>query len=221
MARRYGKSSISPIIFRILVFALFLALIPTVAYNLDSLVIIIFALVALAGILAILLLFYIRQQEQAKLKAITISQVDYMSGVEFEQYLGEILKHQGFAIEFTKVSGDFGTDIVAKMGKLRYSIQAKRRNKHIDRSAISDAVAAKRFYNCNRSMVITNNYFSKDAKRFAYSNFCKLIDRERLAEWMVEFQKGRKDDREKTTQGSYPFQLKQSQLTHSPTAESS
>lgn len=142
----------------------------------------------IAGITATILVWWVKHLELQKLKALRLSDVDRMTGEEFEKYLEEILKFQSYKTNLTKRSGDFGTDIVARKNQEVYSIQAKRYKYNVSRTAISDAVAAMKFYGCNRSMVITTNYFSSDAKKFAEVNNCVLIDRDRLTQWILDFQ---------------------------------
>ncbi len=163
-------------------------------YSVDSLIpmAVILSIFVIASGCGILL--YIYQQQQRALKAIEVSDIDNMTGIEFERYLGNLLKSQGYKIAFTRVSGDFGTDIVAKLNHDTYSVQAKRYTHSVDRSAISDAVAAMKVYGCNKSMVITSNYFTAMAKQFGRMNQCVLIDRNELAKWIVTFQRDLKTD---------------------------
>ena len=64
-----------------------------------------------------------------------------MTGVEFEQYVGALLKHQGYKVQFTSTSNDFGVDIIAWKDGCKYVIQCKRYKDSLNREAISDAVA--------------------------------------------------------------------------------
>ena len=134
------------------------------------------------------LVWYSYLTERRKVRAFTLSHIDTLKGEEFERYLGEVLKTQGYTVAYTKQSGDFGTDIVAMQGNDRYSIQVKRYNHSVNRSAISDAVAGMAYYHCNKCMVITTNYFTKQAIEFAQANNCELIDRDTLSAWILAFQ---------------------------------
>lgn len=148
----------------------------------------IYAGVLLVVALALLLAWLYRHVEEEKLHAIEVSNIDLMSGVEFEHYLQKLLGHQGFSTTETPRSGDLGVDLVAKRGKEKIAIQAKRYDKKVSRRAISDAVAGMQYYDCNRAMVITNNYFTPGAEKLAQSTDCTLIDRDSLAEWIMELQ---------------------------------
>jgi restriction system protein len=122
-------------------------------------------------------------------KAIQISDIDIMSGIEFEHYLQRLLIHRGYQTQLTKGSGDLGVDIIASRGDEKIAIQAKRyEGAKVSRRTVSDAVGGLMHYGCNKAMVITNNYFTQDAIKLAQSNGCKLVDRDTLANWIIEYQ---------------------------------
>jgi restriction system protein len=112
-----------------------------------------------------------------------------MKGIDFEKYVCRLLEHQGYKAKLTGGSGDFGVDIIAQRGDLKYAIQVKRHTSKVNRRAISDAVAGKGHYGCNAALVVTNSYFTKDAITFAQSTKCELVNRDTLAKWILEFQK--------------------------------
>ncbi len=135
------------------------------------------------------LIYIIIQQEKKRLRAIALSDVDHMSGVEFEHYVVALLRSQGYEIEHTGKTGDFGTDAVGRKGKERYSIQIKRYSNTVNADAIRQAFTAMTAYNCTLSMVVTNNFFTREAKKLAEWNNCILVDRNTLTDWIVTFQK--------------------------------
>jgi len=126
-----------------------------------------------------------------KFKNLNLDQVDIMPGKTFEHYVAELLTYRGFRTEVTRGSGDFGVDIVAQNGNTRYAVQCKRYSKNISRTAVSDAVAGVRSYNCQVPIVVTNRYFTKGAKELAQVNKCILIDRDTLAEWINDYREKR------------------------------
>lgn len=143
--------------------------------------------VLLAGTFLWLLSRYVDKQD-ARVRAIQISNVDAMNGIEFEQYLDKLLTSQGYRVTSTPGSGDLGVDLVATLGPAKIAIQVKRHQRRVSRRAISDAVGGMQHYGCSRSMVITNNYFTPDAIKLASSTGCALVDRDLLSKWMVTFQ---------------------------------
>ena len=70
----------------------------------------------------------------------------------------------------------------------KIAIQVKRQQSNVSRRAVSDAVAGMNYYDCNKSMVITNSYYSKAAYELATVNYCELVDRDELVQWIIRFQ---------------------------------
>ena len=84
-----------------------------------------------------------KKKEDEYNKAISISQIDTMDGIEFEFYIDKLLKNEGFYSNVTKGSNDFGVDIIASKNKERYAVQVKRYTNNVSRIAVSDAVVLK------------------------------------------------------------------------------
>jgi restriction system protein len=121
-----------------------------------------------------------------KYRELRLSNIDEMSGLEFENYLKQVLAHKGYCVEKTPASGDLGVDLIAERGHSRLAIQVKRYQGKVSRTAVSDAVAGMHHYGCNRSMVITNSSFSPGARSLAESTQCILVDREILSTWIYD-----------------------------------
>lgn len=121
-----------------------------------------------------------------KVQILTISQVDLLEGKEFEQFLSEIFKAEGYSVLLTKATGDFGADLVATKGKTRIVIQAKRYSKTVGSHAVQEIMGAKRHYYATDAMVITNNFFSNEAIELAIENDIKLIDRNSLTKLIAK-----------------------------------
>ena len=112
------------------------------------------------------------------------SQIDNMSGLEFEHFVARLLPSQGYRhIRFTE-HYDFGVDIIAEKAGLLWGIQVKRLSSQVKMAAVRQAVTALKHYRCDRAMVITNSDFSSSAKELAISNNCLLIDRQELMQWL-------------------------------------
>lgn len=196
MRRTYHRksSSLDPMGFSILVVALVAGASSLAVIDLNNLVPYLIGLFILLTIFGLVMLWYMAYTERKRLLAIQISDVDQMTGVEFEKYLGKILESRDYKVGFTKVTGDYGTDIIARKGDKRISIQAKRYKSPVDQKAIREAVTAMRHYNCNACMVITSSYFTSFAKVLAADNDCVLIDREKLIDWILVFQRQQKKE---------------------------
>lgn len=137
------------------------------------------------------LLIFLSWREVKRLRALNWADIDSMSGIDFERYVGSILKAQGYNVTYTPTTGDYGTDIVAEKGADRISVQLKRYHRTVGPAAIQQAVASMIVYHCNKSMVVTNSSFTKEAKKLAGYNTCMLIDRAALADWILRFKENK------------------------------
>ena len=137
-------------------------------------------------------LFLLRKQKakQKALRALQISHIDTMTGEEFEKYVAELLRSQGYKTRMTPRSGDYGVDIVASKNGIKTAVQIKRYTRKLDQKPVREAVTgmAVRQYGCTRSMVVTNSTFTKAAAFLAAESGCELVDREKLGEWILMFQ---------------------------------
>ena len=121
-----------------------------------------------------------------KQSRIIISDIDLMSGQEFEQFVSSLFNELGYETSVTKTSGDQGIDIIAKKGNDVVAIQTKCYSKPVGNHAIMEAVAGAKYYNATKTMVITNNVFTKSARELAQVNNVVLWDRTVLKEKINE-----------------------------------
>ena len=107
--------------------------------------------------------------------------IDSMSGQEFEKYCASLLSSYGFVnIEITKGSGDQGVDITGYINNVKCAIQCKRHSKKLSNKPIQEVFTGKNYYNCQSAIVITNNYFTNGAIELAETNDVTLWDRDNL-----------------------------------------
>jgi len=133
----------------------------------------------------------LRQREVKKLRALGLVDADYMDGLAFEKFVAELMKDQGFAKITLTERYDYGIDIVAHKDGVTWGVQVKRHRNMVKAEAVRQVVTALNKYKCQRAMVVTNSTFSRPAKVLAETNDCVLIDKDKLAEWIVKFQEGR------------------------------
>lgn len=116
--------------------------------------------------------------------SITISDVDSMNGVEFEEFVAKMFDKLGYTTEVTKASGDQGVDVIAKKNGKVLGIQAKCYSGVVGNHAIMEVVAGMKYYECNCCVVVTNSTFTAAAKELAKANRVELWDRNDLKEQM-------------------------------------
>ncbi len=112
--------------------------------------------------------------------------VDTLSGIEFEEYFAKILIKLGYNAQVTKASGDDGGDIIATKENIKYVFQCKNYSDTVGNKAIQEVYTAKDIYKCDKSIVITNNYFTKQAKKEAEILSVELWDRDKLLQMLCE-----------------------------------
>lgn len=150
---------------------------------------------ATAGALLVALMlgaaYYYMETElrrKRRLRSLDIAAIDTMDGLEFEVYLAELLKHSGYTDVRLTTEYDLGVDLIASKDGERWGIQAKRYSKPVRAEAVRQVVTALKHYDCQRSMVITNSTFTRNARTLADSNSCVLVGRQELGDLVVRFQ---------------------------------
>ena len=115
-----------------------------------------------------------------------IDEIDRMDGVTFERRLVHVFRSRGHRVTQTQACGDYGADLVLEKDGVRTVVQAKRWKKNVGVKAIQEAVAAKPVYGSTHSLVVTNRYFTDQAKRLAEANGVELWDRDKLVRALLE-----------------------------------
>lgn len=116
----------------------------------------------------------------------TLCQVDSMSGDEFEFFCQNLLLMAGFArVTVTKLSGDFGADILADRDFVSFAIQCKRYSANVGSDSVQQIYSAKEIYRKDIAVVITNSYFTEHAIKMANQMGVKLWDREILSKFLA------------------------------------
>lgn len=178
-----------------IVVLVFVALIGLLLFNTNSwqrYLILGACLVALLLILAVIgLVASYRAKKKCELsRALAISQIDSLSGIEFENYIAAIFKYKGYNVRETPRSGDFGVDLIITKDGQKTAVQIKRYKKSVNQDAVRQVVAgnAMSYYKAEKTMVVTNSYFTKSVYELAKAHECKLVDRDKLAVWIKDFQ---------------------------------
>ncbi|NMP25015.1 restriction endonuclease [Sulfobacillus harzensis] len=110
-----------------------------------------------------------------------ITAIDGMSGRMFEERLRLHFNDQGWHLQLTPTSGDFGADLVGTdpTGQ-RVVVQAKRYQGSVGVHAIQEVLGGKAHYGATRALVITNSGFTANARTLAAQAGVELWDRTRL-----------------------------------------
>lgn len=145
-------------------------------------------IIALLPIVIIYLIFSLskkrkmQKEDREKVEIFNISQIDRLSGVEFENLLKNVFERLGYNVSLTKSSHDYGADLIISKGKQSAVVQAKCYAGTVGIKAIQEIISSKNHYGAKDLIVATNNTFSRDAIALATENDVKLIDRQVLAD---------------------------------------
>lgn len=112
---------------------------------------------------------------------IRLSDLDGISGTDFESLTCDILAANGFDIaENTQASVDFGVDVLARKDGISYAIQCKRYQDAVGIEAVQQVYAGCAYYGCHVAVVLTNQYFTSNARKLADKLGVILWDRDVL-----------------------------------------
>ncbi|RAW15011.1 restriction endonuclease [Paenibacillus taichungensis] len=140
-----------------------------------------------------------RIRSEANPRKITIKDIDKMQdGSEFELYLYHLFQQLGYAeVHKTTSSRDFGADLVFvdRAGR-RNVIQAKRygANHPVGLSAVQEIYTSMRYYEADRSIVLTSARYTEACRTLAAVNGVKLLDREDLMDLILLFKSRRMEE---------------------------
>lgn len=140
-------------------------------------------------ILLISFKWWMKSRKTKTMRQSGISEVDKMSGEDFERFLGELFKKRGYKVSYTATSGDYGADLVLKDGKDIIVVQAKRYSGSVGVKAVQEIIGAVRMYKATEAWVVTNSHFTRQAEKLADINDVYLIDREELISLMKKKKK--------------------------------
>lgn len=128
-------------------------------------------------------IFEIFKERKIKKAVRSTLNIDELSWSEFEYYVAEKLKQQGYTGVRLTEHYDLGVDIIAKKNDITWGVQVKHYKNLVGVDAVRQVVSALNKYKCDRAIVVTNNFYTWPAQEIARSNNCILIDRITLAKW--------------------------------------
>lgn len=110
-----------------------------------------------------------------------VASVDELTGIEFEAAVASLYERTGYTVRLTTASGDFGVDVLVNKGTELLAIQVKRYTGNVGVKAVQEVASGALYYKATTAVVITNSFFTKQAKELAKSLRVTLINKKRLA----------------------------------------
>ncbi|HLF89129.1 MAG TPA: restriction endonuclease, partial [Anaerolineales bacterium] len=109
-----------------------------------------------------------------------IKTLQNMSGVEFEDFIGEFFQRKGYSVEFTSTTGDHGIDLILKRNKEIIAVQCKKWSSPVGEAVIRDFLGSMHHAGIKIGVVIATTTFSSQARTFIKNKPVKLIDLDNL-----------------------------------------
>ena len=138
-----------------------------------------------------LLKFYINKKEEELTRGSIekrVQKFSILSGEDFEKLLYRLFSAMGYKVQLVGKRGDQGGDLIAIKDDERILIQAKRYNNwYTGNKAVQEVVAAMKYYDCNKAIVVTTSYFTSEAIDLAKVNNVILISKNQLQEWLLKY----------------------------------
>lgn len=133
---------------------------------------------------------YLREQERQRridelLQRDTLmDHIHAMSGHEFERFMAQLFRKQGYSVKQTSGSGDQGTDLLVDIDGRKIAVQLKRWRMPVGNKAVQETFTGMFLYEAQEAWLITTSSFTKSAREAARKTNVHLIDGEELTDWM-------------------------------------
>ncbi|OCX68673.1 restriction endonuclease [Acidithiobacillus thiooxidans] len=102
--------------------------------------------------------------------------VSSLTPIQFEKYCGILLNDNGWRVEYTAITGDYGADIIATKNGVRMVVQCKHYTGNVGVSAVQEVFSAMSYYHANKSCVVASRGgFTKAAQSLAVRTGVKVI----------------------------------------------
>lgn len=135
------------------------------------------------GLFMLLIIAFQKYRYLQKIRKSGIHEIDRMSGWEFEKFLEGLFQRKGYSVEHVgRSSGDYGGDLVISRDGVRTLVQAKRYEGSVGIKAIQEVVGGKLKYNCQKTMLVTNSYLTRQAWELGRANYVTMWTRKKLIE---------------------------------------
>lgn len=103
---------------------------------------------------------------------------------DFEDFIAKVFIDQGYEVEQTSYSGDYGADLIILKDQIKTAVQIKRysESNKVGVQEINQIIGAKSYYSCDKALFITTSSFSKQGETLANETNVELWKWENLIE---------------------------------------
>lgn len=112
-------------------------------------------------------------------KLVQLSKLDH---IEFEHFLSRMFAIKGYEVKFTPVFNDGGADmIITRKGQIT-AVRCVLSKEQIGKDMVEATLKSMDNYSVHDTMIITDNFFTREASHFAKKKPITLVDRKGLIE---------------------------------------
>lgn len=97
-----------------------------------------------------------RSYRQA-LRHLGVTDVDRLNPIQFEEFCAVILEDHGWKVNTTRVTGDFGVDVIAEYQGKRLAIQCKHYTGSVGVAAVQEVHSGAAYWKCDAAMVVSSH----------------------------------------------------------------
>lgn len=109
--------------------------------------------------------------------ALLTSDIDTLSGTDFERLMESYYRDKGYKVERVGGSGDHEVDLILQDKKgYKIAVQCKRWKKNVGNDIVLRLKAGKQVYGCYDAWIVTTSHFTKAAIQIAEPLNIKLIN---------------------------------------------
>lgn len=109
-----------------------------------------------------------------------------MSALEFEEFVADLFRKKGYAVEITQGSGDHGIDLLMRKENQLIAVQCKRWNTPVGEPVVRDFLGSLMGIGAKVGYVIAASTFTSKALSFVQDKPIKLIDLDALVDLVTQ-----------------------------------
>jgi hypothetical protein len=114
---------------------------------------------------------------------------------DFEDFMAQLFKDNGYEVKQTSYSGDYGADLIIVKNSEMIAVQVKRyaEDNNVGVRDINQVIGAKKYYQCHRAIIITTSSYTKAGSTLATKTGVELWDWNKLQKYICDTYLGGKD----------------------------
>lgn len=120
--------------------------------------------------------------------SLKVDELKQLSGIEFESYLAKLFKSQGYLVEMTPLTGDYGADLILHKDRQCIAVQAKCYTGSVGVSAVQEALSGMAYYHCHSAWVVTTGNYTPNAVELAKKSSVLLFGSNELGKLILQMQ---------------------------------